>query len=117
MRNIHGASREVVMFVPASAIDATLSDSFPASDPPSWNRAIVRLCPPGVMPSANVVTDVIDVSRPHGERTFLQALVSLAAAVGIALLVPFVILLLVAPMALAVRAVVGVIAWLMRLAA
>lgn len=104
------------MFALASSIDATLSDSFPASDPPSWNPAIARPSPSGVIAPLPLVTDVIDVSRPKDERTFLQPLVSVAAAAGIALLVPFVILLLAAPFALAVRAVGEGIAWIMRLA-
>ena len=56
---------------------------------------------------------VIDVSRPSGsERTLLQALISLAGAAGIALLVPFVILLMGLPIALAVRGLLEVVAWL-----
>jgi hypothetical protein len=42
-------------------------------------------------------------------------LVSLAGAAGIALLVPFVILLIAMPMALAVGSVVGAVSWLMGL--
>lgn len=42
--------------------------------------------------------------RPNSDgRTFIQGLLSLAGAVGIALLVPFVILLVGLPVALAVR--------------
>jgi hypothetical protein len=114
MRNIHAASCEVVMFVPACAIDATLSDSFPASDPPSWNPAIVRPSPSGVIAAPAFVTDVLDLSRPKDERTFLPALVSVGAAAGIALLVPFVILVAAAPFTLAVRGVAEAIAWIVR---
>ena len=103
------------MFVLTSAIDATLSDSFPASDPPSWNPAMVRPSPSGVIASpATFVADVLDLSRPKNERTFLQALVSVGAAAGIALLVPFVILVVAAPLALAVRGVAEAIAWIVR---
>ena len=55
---------------------------------------------------------VIDVSRPEAERTFVDALVSLAGAAGIALLVPFVILLIAMPVALTVRGLLEVTGWL-----
>ena len=56
---------------------------------------------------------VIDVSRPTlGERTFIGALTSLAGVAGIALLVPFVILLIGMPVALAVRGLLEAIGWL-----
>jgi hypothetical protein len=56
---------------------------------------------------------VIDVSRPPGaERTLLQALGSLAAATGIALLLPFVMLLVGLPIALGARGLLEVVAWL-----
>jgi hypothetical protein len=55
---------------------------------------------------------IIDVSRPSsGDRTFLQGVVSLAGAAGIVLLVPFAILLVGLPVALAVRGVLEVIGW------
>jgi hypothetical protein len=57
---------------------------------------------------------VDDVSRPAGDgRTFLEGLVSLAGAAGIALLVPFAILLIGMPIALAVRGVVETASWLL----
>jgi hypothetical protein len=56
---------------------------------------------------------VIDVPRPHGsERTLLQALVSLAGAAGIALLVPFAIVVVGLPIALAVRGLLELFLWL-----
>ena len=59
----------------------------------------------------------VDVSRPmSAERTFLQGLVSLAGAAGIALLVPFAILLVGLPVVLAVRGVLEVIGWLFGVA-
>lgn len=62
---------------------------------------------------AEPVPGVIDVSLPAGrERTVVQALTSLAAATGIALLVPFAILLVGSPVALAVRALIDAIGWL-----
>jgi hypothetical protein len=99
-------------------MDSVLADSFPASDPPSWTPGIVHP-EPEQAPNAETVAlaaaravpvkaDVIDVSRPATDgRTFLNGLVSLAGAAGIALLVPIVILLIGVPIALAVGGVVG----------
>jgi hypothetical protein len=109
------------------AIDDALAGSFPASDPPAWNPGMARPIP--VDTSRNRANDirpsmardetapgtpgVIDVSRPlHSERTVLQALISLAGAAGIALLVPFAILLVGLPVALAVRGLLEALAWL-----
>ena len=109
------------------AVDSTLADSFPASDPPSWTLGITHPLPERQATNAQRVTpdagrampvkaDVIDVSRPSTDgRTFIRGLVSLAGAAGIALLVPFVILLIAMPMALAVGGVVGAVSWLMGL--
>ena len=59
---------------------------------------------------------MIDVSRPATDgRTFLEGLVSLTGGVGIALLVPFVILLIGVPIALAVRGVIEAASWLVAL--
>jgi hypothetical protein len=59
---------------------------------------------------------VIDVKWPSGDgRTFLKGLVSLAGAVGLALLVPFAILLIGMPVAFAVRGVAEVASWLLAL--
>ena len=110
------------------AIDDVLADSFPASDPPSWNPGITRLdldvdlahraSGQTLLTDAgergNGFTDVIDVSRPtRGGRTFLQGLVSLAGAAGIALAVPFVILLIGMPIALAVRGLLEAVGWVL----
>jgi hypothetical protein len=112
------------------ALDQVLADSFPASDPPSWNTGIVRPGPrAGVEPHVErfeaiadtaaraVASDVLDVSRPSsGDRTFLRGLVSLAGAVGSALLVPVVILLIGLLVVLAVRGVVEAIGWIVSVA-
>ena len=63
--------------------------------------------------AARVKRDVIDVSLPRTRRTFLQGLVSLAGAAGIALLVPFAILLIGLPIALVVRGIAEAIGWLL----
>ena len=101
------------------ALDEVLADSFPASDPPSWNSGIIRPQPATqAVPAHDAdkrlrMVDIIDVSRPtHGERTFLQALVSLSAATGIALLFGLGILLVGLPIVLVVRGVVDAIGWL-----
>jgi hypothetical protein len=108
------------------ALDQVLADSFPASDPPSWNPGIALLNPavdvePEAERSESIAgtaartgtSGIIDVSRPSSaDRTFLQGLVSLAGAAGIALLVPFAILLVGLPIALSIRGVVELFGWL-----
>jgi hypothetical protein len=106
-------------------IDGILADSFPASDPPSWNPGVARL-DPVVSPFGHEAALVaagtaatgradreVDVSRPmSAERTILQGLVSFAGAAGMLLLVPFAILLVGLPVVLVVRGVLAVIGWL-----
>ena len=59
----------------------------------------------------------LDHSRPNsGYRTFLQGLVSLAGATGIALLVPIAILVVGLPVVLAVRGVLEAIGWVFDVA-
>lgn len=104
------------------AIDNVLNDSFPASDPRSWNPGVAR-------PDTSIgkaVTDaatndradgkaigVIQVSGPSGDLTFLQTLVSFGAASMISLVVPFVVLLIGLPFALAIRGLLEVISWVL----
>ena len=109
------------------AIDDALAASFPASDPPAWNPGVARPVPVvdrtrdrahdirrnAERDAAVSTPGVLDVSRARGaERTLLQALLTLAGAAGIALLVPFAILLVGLPFVLAVRGLAGVLAWL-----
>ena len=107
------------------ALDQVLADSSPASDPPSWNPGIAVLNPVGSKPHAEHARSVADaestgraadifaVSRASvGDRTFLQGFVSLAGAAGIALFVPFVILLVGLPIARSVRGVLELLSWL-----
>jgi hypothetical protein len=111
------------------ALDQVLADSFPASDPPSWTLGVGRPASFGRTGSAEstdetamensdrrsaaVTSDVIDVSLPRAGRTFIQALASLAGAAGIALLVPFAILLIGLPVVLVVRGVSEAVGWLL----
>jgi len=107
-------------------MDEALGESFPASDPPAWNPGMARPIPPDTSRDhaddirlnasrdeiASGSPGVIDVSRRFAsERTRLQALISLAGVAGIALLVPFAILLVGLPIALAARGLLEVLVW------
>jgi hypothetical protein len=110
------------------AIDEVLTDSFPASDPPSWNSSVAR--PDLVVrrfghqvalgeangadsvEGGTSVHSVINAARSMTERTFFQGFVSLTGAVGIALMAPFVVLLLGLPVVVGVRALLEAIGWL-----
>ena len=108
------------------AIDDVLGGSFPASDPPSWNPGVARPVPLVHEAVDDVRTidaragadaiGIIDVSRPHAEQTFSQALVSLAGAAAISWTVPLVILLVGLPIALAIRGLLDAITWVLGIA-
>ena len=78
-------------------VDEALAESFPASDPPSWTPGMAR---PGPV-------------RRTGERTFIDGVTSFAAASGLVLLVPFVVLLVGVPIALVVRGLLEAFRWLL----
>ena len=105
------------------ALDEVLADSFPASDPPSWNSGIIRPPPAVHLASGSVpardadrslrMVDVIGVSgRTPGVRSFLHALVTLCGAAGFALLFGVAILLVGLPIVLILRGVLEAIGWL-----
>lgn len=115
----------------ARAIDDVLLGSFPASDPPAWSPGIARVAPPSheaggdrasggdpprgepdVRPSRPPEAPDSDPASP----TLVQSLVSLVGVAGFALLVPFVILAIGAPVALVIRGAIDLIAWLLSFA-
>ena len=108
-------------------IDSALAGSFPASDPPPWTFGITRPHPEhqladdrAVVPDDDRSTiakhGVIDVSRSSGDgSTFFRTLMSWAGAAGIALLVPFIMLLIGGPIVLGVYAVAAAVSWLFAL--
>ena len=105
------------------ALDEVLADSFPASDPPSWNPGTVHPAPPGPPTRGGALARdaertlplaaVVDVSRhAHADRTYLQGIVSLFGGAGLALLAGVAILLLGLPIVLVVRGLLEAVGWL-----
>jgi hypothetical protein len=92
----------------------------------TWNPGVARPDPSLREPIDHAATvddrtgvgaiDIIDVSRQHTERTFLQALFSFAGAAALALTVPFVFSLVGLPFALAIRGLLEAIAWMFGIA-
>jgi hypothetical protein len=110
-------------------LDRVLADSFPASDPPSWNPGMIRPAPvvspvedsvvypetsrTGASHRKNGADRVVFVSEPiTGKRSFLRGLVSFAGAIATVALVPLGILLIGLPVAGAIRGLLELIGWL-----
>ena len=110
------------------AIDDVLIGTFPASDPPAWSPGIARVAPPlheaGARPltgdeSSRGRRDVRPAMRPVAPDpgppapTFVQSLVALVGVAGFAVLVPFAILAIGAPVALVIRGAIDLAARLL----
>ena len=78
------------MFGSPTCIDEVLSDSFPASDPPSWIPGVVRPAParpdPGGV-TADGLQDEIGVEEKRAAATYRQQILTLAIvlAAGVAI--------------------------------
>src|SRR4051812_46369174 len=109
------------------AVDEVLAESFPASDPPSWNSGTAHLNSVGprmdqgrpieiatesrqtAVSRDGVVGSYREVSR---DMTYVDMAISFAGATGIVLLVPVAILLVGLPVVLSVRGVVEALRWM-----
>ena len=107
------------------AMDEVLAESFPASDPPSWNPGVARADPSlrglddrhASSGGPDAAVRGLDRVRPRWHRSFLQGVVSLGGGAAIAVIVPFAVLLIGLPVALALRALLELIGWLFGIAA
>jgi hypothetical protein len=95
----------------AQAIDDVLAGTFPASDPPAWTPGVARPGPEtasGNTPSETARRREFYVSgASDGTVTGAGAVGSLIGAMGLVMLVPFVILAIGTPAALGVRGVLA----------
>ena len=85
-------------------VDLVLSDSFPASDPPSWTSGIAE-----TVPSAVPLIDIEPLGRLEGSPAWLRTLASTGGAVLLVLGFPILVLLI--PLALAWRLVLEISGW------
>ena len=58
--------RDVRRFA-ARLVDSTLEDSFPASDPPSWNSSVARPGPSEVVPTRKPSSDSCEARGRYSE--------------------------------------------------
>ena len=107
-------------------VDNALAASFPASGPPPWTAGLAR---PRPVPTTSSARDTEKArlrrdpyfqwtasrketrGRNGSDVSLLQVLGSGVAAGGLVMLLPFVILLVGMPIALGVRALLGILLW------
>ncbi len=99
-------------------LDEVLVDSFPASDPPPWTFGRLAAAPQeGPRPPRQDEDEWschTTVIVPGGSRTAWQWLTSGVGAIGVAMVIPIVILILGIPLALATHAMIDVVIRLLK---